>query len=90
MCGGMGLPELLIILAIVVLIFGASRLPQLGKALGETVRNFKSGTDAPDQVDEKEAAAAPIEAKVEMAELVEEAEEVEKEAVKKEEVKEEG
>jgi sec-independent protein translocase protein TatA len=36
--------ELLIILAIVVLIFGASRLPQLGKALGETVRNFKKGS----------------------------------------------
>ena len=44
MCG-LGMGELLIILAIVVLLFGASRLPQLGKALGETVRNFKKGTN---------------------------------------------
>jgi len=44
MCG-LGMGELLIILAIVVLIFGASRLPSLGKALGETVRNFKKGAD---------------------------------------------
>jgi len=35
--------ELLIVLVIVLLLFGASRLPQVGKALGETVRNFKKG-----------------------------------------------
>ncbi|MEE2822755.1 MAG: twin-arginine translocase TatA/TatE family subunit [Acidobacteriota bacterium] len=34
--------ELVIILLIVVVIFGASRLPQLGKGLGEGIRNFKS------------------------------------------------
>ncbi len=42
MCG-LGIWELLIVLAIVMLLFGASRLPQIGKALGETVRNFKKG-----------------------------------------------
>jgi sec-independent protein translocase protein TatA len=42
MCG-LGVWELLIVLAIVLVIFGASRLPQIGKALGETVRNFKKG-----------------------------------------------
>ena len=42
MCG-LGVWELLIVLAIVMLLFGASRLPQIGKALGETVRNFKKG-----------------------------------------------
>jgi sec-independent protein translocase protein TatA len=42
MCG-LGIWELLIVLAIVMMLFGASRLPQLGKALGETVRNFKKG-----------------------------------------------
>lgn len=42
MCG-LGVWELLIVLVIVLLLFGASRLPQIGKALGETVRNFKKG-----------------------------------------------
>lgn len=41
--GPLGLPELLIVLAIVVLIFGANRLPQLGKGLGQSIRNFKGG-----------------------------------------------
>ena len=39
----MGLLEIVIILAIVLLLFGASRLPQLGTALGRTVQAFKSG-----------------------------------------------
>jgi sec-independent protein translocase protein TatA len=39
----LGLPELLIILVIVVLIFGANRLPQLGKGIGSAIRNFKEG-----------------------------------------------
>jgi sec-independent protein translocase protein TatA len=38
-----GLPELLIIFFIVVLIFGANRLPQLGKGVGSAIRNFKEG-----------------------------------------------
>jgi sec-independent protein translocase protein TatA len=36
-----GLPELLVILVIVVLVFGAGKLPQLGKGLGEGIKNFK-------------------------------------------------
>jgi sec-independent protein translocase protein TatA len=40
---GIGVPELLIILVIVVVIFGASRLPQLGKGLGEGISNFRDG-----------------------------------------------
>ena len=41
MFGSLGVPELLIILLIVVIIFGASKLPQLGKGLGQGIRNFK-------------------------------------------------
>jgi sec-independent protein translocase protein TatA len=37
----LGLPELLVILVIVVLIFGAGKIPQLGKGLGEGIKNFR-------------------------------------------------
>ena len=43
MFGGFGLPELLVILVIVIVIFGASKLPQLGKGLGEGISNFRDG-----------------------------------------------
>ena len=43
MFGPFGLPELLVILVIVVVIFGASKLPQLGKGLGEGISNFRDG-----------------------------------------------
>ncbi len=42
MIGKLGLPEILIILAIALLIFGPGRLAELGKGLGEGIRNFKS------------------------------------------------
>jgi sec-independent protein translocase protein TatA len=44
MFGSLGLPELLIILFIVILVFGASRLPELGKGIGKGIRNFKDAT----------------------------------------------
>ncbi|PHY10469.1 MAG: twin-arginine translocase TatA/TatE family subunit [Acidobacterium sp.] len=43
MFGPLGMPEMLIILAIVILIFGANRLPELGKGIGQGIKNFKSG-----------------------------------------------
>jgi sec-independent protein translocase protein TatA len=52
----LGLPELLVILVIVVLIFGAGKIPQLGKGLGEGIKNFKdamkdgqAGSDSKDE-----------------------------------------
>jgi sec-independent protein translocase protein TatA len=41
--GRIGVPELLIILAIIIVIFGANRLPGLGKGIGSAIRNFKDG-----------------------------------------------
>ena len=41
--GRIGLPELLIILAIIIVVFGANRLPGLGKGIGSAIKNFKDG-----------------------------------------------
>jgi sec-independent protein translocase protein TatA len=41
MFGSLGVPELLLILLIVIIIFGANKLPQLGRGLGQGLRNFK-------------------------------------------------
>lgn len=53
----LGTTELIIILVIVVLIFGVNKIPQLGKGIGEGIRNFKSslkaGQDEPPSKDEK-------------------------------------
>ena len=43
---GMGTPELLIILAVILLIFGPKNLPKLGSALGKTVKNLRDGMGA--------------------------------------------
>ena len=53
---GFGYQELLIILAIVFLLFGASRLPQLAKALGQSKRAFREGQDEADEEARREAA----------------------------------
>jgi sec-independent protein translocase protein TatA len=48
---GLGMPELLIILVIVLVIFGASKLPQIGKGLGQGIRNFKQATsEKPEEI----------------------------------------
>ncbi|MEK7698311.1 MAG: twin-arginine translocase TatA/TatE family subunit [Nitrospirota bacterium] len=48
---GLGMTELLVILAIVVIIFGATKLPQLGKGIGEAIRNFKKASSEPPEID---------------------------------------
>ncbi|NOX20257.1 MAG: twin-arginine translocase TatA/TatE family subunit [Nitrospirae bacterium] len=48
---GLGAQELIIILIIVVILFGASRLPELGKGIGQAIKNFKKATSEPDEID---------------------------------------
>jgi sec-independent protein translocase protein TatA len=42
--GNLGIPELLIILCIIILVFGANRLPEIGRGIGRGIRNFKDAT----------------------------------------------
>ena len=48
----LGIPELIVILIIFLLLFGANRLPELGRGIGKGIRNFKDATrDALDDAD---------------------------------------
>ena len=48
---GIGTTELIIVLAIVVVIFGARRLPELGTGLGKSIKNFKAGLSGKNEID---------------------------------------
>ena len=62
---GMGVPELLVILAVVLLIFGPKNLPKLGSALGRTVKNLREGMGTSDKRVEEETDEAVAEKVVE-------------------------
>ena len=59
MIGGLGWQELLIVLVIVALVFGASRVAGLGGALGKGIREFRTEANASDDADGDAQAAAP-------------------------------
>ncbi len=48
---GLGIGELLVILVIVMIIFGAGRLPEIGEGLGRGIRNFRKSVKTPDEID---------------------------------------
>lgn len=48
---GIGFSELLIILVIVLVIFGANKLPQIGEGMGKAIKNFKKATNEPEEID---------------------------------------
>ncbi len=48
---GIGFPELIIILVIVLIIFGANKLPEIGSGMGKAIKNFKKATNEPDEID---------------------------------------
>ena len=48
---GLGMPELIVIMIIVVVLFGATRLPEIGKGVGLAIRNFKKSTSGQDEID---------------------------------------
>jgi len=60
MLGNLGLPEILLIMVIVLLVFGARRLPEIGASFGKGIREFKrSISEASDAVTGNDAAAPP-------------------------------
>ena len=48
---GIGTTELLVVLGIVIVVFGARRLPELGSGLGKAIKNFKAGVSDKDEID---------------------------------------
>ncbi|HAR98678.1 MAG TPA: twin-arginine translocase TatA/TatE family subunit [Syntrophus sp. (in: bacteria)] len=65
---GIGMPELLIILVIILIIFGAGKLPEIGGAIGKGIKNFKKASREPEEInvtpdakkiDEKKSSANP-------------------------------
>lgn len=48
---GLGVTELILILVVVLIVFGAGRLPELGDGIGRGIRNFRKSVRMPDEID---------------------------------------
>ena len=48
---GLGMPELIVILVIILIVFGAGKLPEIGGAIGKGIRNFKKSLKGEDEID---------------------------------------
>ncbi len=48
---GLGMPELIVLLIIILVLFGANRLPEIGRGVGQAIKNFKKATSEPDEID---------------------------------------
>lgn len=48
---GLGMPELIIILIIILIIFGAGKLPEIGSGIGKGIRNFKKASEHPEELE---------------------------------------
>ena len=68
---GLGMPELIIILVIILIIFGAGKLPEIGEGLGKGIKSFKRATKGEDEID-----VTPSEEKLEAKKKEEKKEEV--------------
>ncbi len=93
---GIGFPELMVILIIIMIIFGAGKLPEIGSAFGRSIKNFKTSMkdaqeeDEASEVEEGEQAAQVEEGKAEEGKAEEDMTEEEKEAAIRKKAQEEG
>jgi sec-independent protein translocase protein TatA len=53
---GIGMPEALVILVIILIIFGVGKLPEIGNVLGRSINSFRKATHEPDEIDVTPAA----------------------------------
>jgi sec-independent protein translocase protein TatA len=51
MIGGIGVWELLLVLVIVLVVFGANKLPEIGGGIGRAIKNFKKASNEPEEID---------------------------------------
>ena len=68
---GMGIGEWIVVLVIVLLIFGAGKLPQIGDALGKSIRSFKSAVSGNNQIEVSKKKEITTKDEVEEAEVTE-------------------
>ncbi|PID77906.1 MAG: twin-arginine translocase TatA/TatE family subunit [Deltaproteobacteria bacterium] len=54
MFGGISVPELIIVLIIILLVFGAGKLPEIGSGLGKAIKNFKNASSSKKNEEQKE------------------------------------
>jgi sec-independent protein translocase protein TatA len=64
---GLGVGELLVILVIVLIIFGAGKLPEIGEGLGRGIRSFRKAVKTPDEIDITPRSEEPVAPKHEQA-----------------------
>lgn len=61
---GLGMPELIVILVIILIIFGAGKLPEIGSGIGKGIKNFKKATkEPPEEIESSEKSSHSIEDK---------------------------
>ena len=56
---GLGVPELIVIAVIALVVFGPSRLPDMGKSLGEAIKGFKKAVEEPDETKKQDPPSKP-------------------------------
>lgn len=60
---GIGMTELIVVLVIILIIFGANKLPEIGSGMGRAIKNFKKATLEPEEIDVSAKQKEPAESK---------------------------